>query len=349
MTKKSLLAAIYFFVVVLTIVSLSVELYLAYDYSRRLKGAREIAEGNVFISQRKIITGASDSLWDIPYQSYRPDSSVEVTLENGETYRVEINEHGFRTKSFSIYKSKDAIRVVAIGGSTTIQGLTNDMTYPAYMERLLKAEFPDKNIQVLNLGISGTKSEFWLERFDELLSYQPDIVVQYNGINDFAWNHIVHYAEKKPEIKIYNKSYLYQRLGLLDETTFDKHIVTTLDNFSRLKKRLEQRGIEYITSSFAMPRYDRVDQRFKHFLDKDAAGWGIGLGLKYYSNLYRLMQRHNALFKRYFVGKNVKHVLLDAHIYDQEFFIDSAHMSDRGIRLMAALFTRKVAVIIANN
>jgi hypothetical protein len=68
----------------------------------------------------------------------------------GERFRVEVNSLGFRTHEFAVPKPPGLLRVVCIGGSTTVAGRTNDETYPAHLERMLRARHPGLTIEVLN-------------------------------------------------------------------------------------------------------------------------------------------------------------------------------------------------------
>lgn len=65
--------------------------------------------------------------------------------------------------------------------------------YPKYAAKYLKEEFPDKDIEFLDLGISGNQTIDLVERLQsDFIDIQPDIVSILIGIND-TW----HRAESK--------------------------------------------------------------------------------------------------------------------------------------------------------
>ena len=57
--------------------------------------------------------------------------------------------------------------------------------YVSYLEERLTKAYPEKNIEVINAGISGNTTEQGLERLDrDVLSHNPDIVVICYGLNN---------------------------------------------------------------------------------------------------------------------------------------------------------------------
>ncbi len=79
-------------------------------------------------------------------------------------------------------------RVIAIGSSST-QGAgasSPKMRYPAQLSLALNQRFhPDKNFEVVNLGVGGEMASDMLARIDsEVLSLKPDLVIWQTGVND---------------------------------------------------------------------------------------------------------------------------------------------------------------------
>ncbi|HAN21343.1 MAG: hypothetical protein A2Y15_07120 [Clostridiales bacterium GWF2_36_10] len=65
--------------------------------------------------------------------------------------------------------------------------------YPKYAAELLKKEYPNKEFEFINLGISGDKAESLKARWQsDCVDLQPDIVSILLGVND-TW----HFAEKE--------------------------------------------------------------------------------------------------------------------------------------------------------
>jgi hypothetical protein len=94
--------------------------------------------------------------------------------------------HGFRVTKEIDYKNNSAIRIFAIGGSTTEQiHLDNNETWTAVLERNLQNK-TNKDLQVINAGVSGPRAEQHYATLLQVLKFKPNIVLFMVGIND--WN-----------------------------------------------------------------------------------------------------------------------------------------------------------------
>ena len=301
-------------------------------------------QSNVFVATA--MRESDDSLWLVPWQSYRPNSHLDHQLPSGERYTVSINSHGFRTKEFA-KKREGVIRIVAIGGSTTFQGVSNEATYPALLEGYLSAMFPEQSIEVLNLGISGTRAGYWAFKLDELIAYEPDIVIQYNAINDLSrpLYYERHYGEQG--IPWRYKSYLYQYLFPIDMTQYADVYAVPVDHFQSIRDRLAQSGIEYVASTFATPRPETAMPAFSSYLDLNTSfPWGLPLGLHDYNDLHRLVSTYNQYFLKAFEGGSMHYVRMDMAVDDARYFMDVCHMTPEGIALQAQAFLPVVADMI---
>jgi lysophospholipase L1-like esterase len=84
-------------------------------------------------------------------------------------------------------RGHDAIRIVALGDSTTEAGWEGNAksVYPERLERALEARGID--IEMINAGISNTTSRQAVERLDsDVRRFDPDYVIIQFGIND-SW------------------------------------------------------------------------------------------------------------------------------------------------------------------
>ena len=104
---------------------------------------------------------ADTDLWLEKWKRYRPGAEV-ATSHAGVDLQVRINAQGYRGSDFATPKTPGRIRIVCIGGSTTFQGIRDDITYPALLEQALRDSHPALDLEVLNLGISGTRSDHWV-------------------------------------------------------------------------------------------------------------------------------------------------------------------------------------------
>ncbi len=138
-----------------------------------------------------------------------------------------INADRFRGEPIDVDRPPGALRVFALGGSTTL-GVENRYadTYPALLHEMLRARFPNRIVEVQNAGGA------WWTTAHTLINYQlrvrefaPDVVIVFHGINDLyrsfspPWFAVGEYRSDYshylgPQIGI-----LGPQVGFLDEVT----------------------------------------------------------------------------------------------------------------------------------
>lgn len=96
------------------------------------------------------------------------------------------NRFGFREREFVTPKPEDAFRVMVLGDSLTWgAGLSPEQRYTSIAEAKLKAQFPDRTIEVLNFGIEGGPTiieQLILSKLADTV--EPDLVVVGFCLND---------------------------------------------------------------------------------------------------------------------------------------------------------------------
>lgn len=113
---------------------------------------------------------------------------------NLKTVEYTINSLGFRSPEFAPRRGKGVVRVIAVGGSSTMGLESPDgQTFPALLQRKLEEKFPQRKYEVINAGFVGYYSKHVLNLVrDELVSYDPDMILMYSAYNDTAHErHIV--------------------------------------------------------------------------------------------------------------------------------------------------------------
>jgi uncharacterized protein YjbI with pentapeptide repeats/lysophospholipase L1-like esterase len=100
--------------------------------------------------------------------------------------KIELNSKGFRGVEFSEIKEDNTIRIFTVGGSTTYgNGVSDEYTYPAILQKKINELKLEKNIEIINAGYGGawSKTETDLIK-NKLLQYEPDIFIIYDGWNE---------------------------------------------------------------------------------------------------------------------------------------------------------------------
>lgn len=74
---------------------------------------------------------------------------------------------------------KNTIRILCLGPCYTVGvGVSPEETYPIYLERILKEQYPDKAFVVFNKGVRGKNLFFFVEILDKfIVKYQPQIAI----------------------------------------------------------------------------------------------------------------------------------------------------------------------------
>lgn len=93
------------------------------------------------------------------------------------------NPQGFRGAPVDPEKPAGTLRVIAIGDSNTFGWAVDDgVNWPAQLETQLAAAHP--GVRVVNAGVWGYTLFQGRRRFDEILAFQPDVVLVSFGGND---------------------------------------------------------------------------------------------------------------------------------------------------------------------
>ncbi|HTX98388.1 MAG TPA: hypothetical protein VMG09_00070, partial [Bacteroidota bacterium] len=130
---------------------------------------------------------------------FGPDLSLFVPLEvNGKAYEVmnpAVSMRYFSRVDFrpatsldvlETPKSPDAFRIFCLGESTTVGfPYWYNAAFPSFLRDYLTRLCPGRKIEVVNLGMTATNSFTVLDEAREVLHYQPDAIVVYDGHNEF--------------------------------------------------------------------------------------------------------------------------------------------------------------------
>lgn len=125
-------------------------------------------------------------------------SLFRETLVNGKPYYTinpDVTKRYFRTiqvramvsnEMFEKGKGPDAYRIFCLGESSTLgYPYMFNGSFPSMLKDRLEAMWPDKNIEVVNLGITAVNSYTVADFTKELVGYRPDALLIYCGHNEF--------------------------------------------------------------------------------------------------------------------------------------------------------------------
>ena len=130
---------------------------------------------------------------------YGPDISLFTPIQaGGKTYMVMnpgVGKRYFPGTEFSPATSLDAFerekppgtyRIFCLGGSTTVgYPYWFNAAFSTFLRYRLHAIFPDRSIEVINLGLTATNSFTVLDIARDLSEAAPDLIIVYDGHNEF--------------------------------------------------------------------------------------------------------------------------------------------------------------------
>ncbi len=119
------------------IAGLAGELWLRLERRQAHLASERFRETNVFFSNGMESNVGNHSLWLRRWKEYKPGARAEV-VTGGVRFVIQMNSYGFRTHEFEVPKPEGVVRIICIGGSTTVAGRTNEDTYPALLETRLR-------------------------------------------------------------------------------------------------------------------------------------------------------------------------------------------------------------------
>jgi tetratricopeptide (TPR) repeat protein len=136
------------------------------------------------------------SLWLL---HYGPDLSLFKTeTVNGKLYYTlnpSIKNRYFNRINFNpdpspefflVSKPSGTFRIFVLGESTTAgYPYWYNGAFSCFLRDRLKTIFPEHSIEVINLGITATNSYSVLDISKDLMSYSPDLLIVYDGHNEF--------------------------------------------------------------------------------------------------------------------------------------------------------------------
>ena len=87
---------------------------------------------------------------------------------------------------FAVPKPAGAYRIFCLGGSTTAgYPYWFNGSFSSFLRDRLRAVFPEKKIEIINCGITATNSYTVNDMAAELVDYEPDLLIVYDGHNEF--------------------------------------------------------------------------------------------------------------------------------------------------------------------
>lgn len=147
--------------------------------------AVELGARIIEVVVRQVQLGGTSSRF-VSYQNVREVFAIENIA--GINYNVRTPHHPYILSGirFRAEKSANTFRVFCLGGSAAL-GWPHppDLSYPTFLSKKLQLLYPEKTIEVINAAASTYASYRVKVVFDEIIRYEPDLILLYSGNNEF--------------------------------------------------------------------------------------------------------------------------------------------------------------------
>jgi len=288
-----------------------------------------------------------------PFLPFAGRPNADYTFHNqrdSSTEHIQTNSYGFRSHEFPTVKGPKDYFIVCLGESTTYgEAASNDLTWPEVLERKLQQHYPDRHIEVFNMGTDMATSVVSVVNLALIGTHlRPDLVIAYHGYNDAA------------------------SIGTQNFRTDHSHFYTNLDP-SKVWRGIERSLPRWALSSYAIayaagasdlvfrlndlgnvvtqPRTDDPD-RFKGMeanlrnldtlssIAKGRGGTALFSTFQFTDGNNPFNREFNERLRRFFQQKGFEYVDQDALIpdYDDSINTDECHFTQKGREMMAENF-----------
>jgi len=278
----------------------------------------------------------SDDLWREKWFAYEPNKSLHAE-SGGRIFQVTINSRGFRSPEVLVPKPPGTFRIVCVGGSTTVEGFTDDTTYPALLQKRLEERYGTGVFEVVNAGVSGMRAADELRKLPEYLALEPDLLLEYNGINDLCWGVLPALESKAPAWRwwFWRSAFLRFHFDLpFQPSSFEmarRCRALVLPSLRELHAQAGAHGVDVAFVAFLHPDASVLDGDERDFFDDDLRRrWGRwSASLASYSRLVDAYDRELARMSAE-IGAGFFPIHAGFHAGAEE-FQDVCHMTEKGI------------------
>jgi len=312
-----------------------------------------------------------------PYEQYnsrtgRLELRPNIRYANARGQEFHINSKGFVGPEFADRPAPGVYRIIALGDSCTFATGFWQIGYPFQLERQLNKDAGSRRFEVINAGIEGYNSTFALARIrDELLRYQPNLVIIYIGWNDLMKTDPANAARVDEHAwlaELLDRSYLiraYKKLLFVNlrplvfrPAVEDSRTTTAFDHFVPVRYRTNLEGmVQLLTKqgvkpllvtlpTVVQPRMTSQElRRANVFFPYFAGAYGV-------APLLSLSRAYNRTIIG--VGREQSAEVVDLADYFERtkdttpYFWDTMHPNEQGGRVIAELLAERLRALQAH-
>lgn len=296
----------------------------------------------------------STSVYQDIYKRYRPNSYCDDYKQDFLHSMFWTNSIGLRDREITLPKPPGVFRILCIGGSTTVEGPHNELTYPKYLERMLRERLNTNAIEVVNCGVDAATLSTEYDRFPEFLALEPDMILHYNIINDLPA--ITQAAGDNAGLKsgLMGQLRVCGSYSMLLRTLFENWFVPpvreveeeitgqAMSIIGKMNDTARKKGVTFVACSFALPDIQKLSSRETIFFDNSFwSSYLIPFSSRYYK---QVVECHNALLLRFCTENHIPYIPVAEHLKGgMDLFSDICHLRIPGIEKKAEIICEHLA------
>jgi len=298
----------------------------------------------------------------LPYIPLENDSRKLFIFkpETNQTILVDYTQNslGFRTPERSYQKKENVKRIITLGGSTTWDGLDNDHTWPALLEKQLNQYYKNKkvSIEVINLAVDGAPSAESLVILSLLgVLYRPDLVISYDGVNDF-WTLTLLPQTIIPDYRNIMRKYEDHSNALqlkLPRWAFHSYLVSLVtkqwDEWRNPELNLRAQVFKYSggeTRNNAAPSGVYLYERNLRLMRGISSEYGSQFvaSIPHWVHMTRRLGYYDDTLRKFYRDNKMNFLDLQTALPHEDYSIhtDQVHWTEKGVEMMANEWSKKI-------
>jgi hypothetical protein len=307
-----------------------------------------------------VLASILDSKYEIMFRKYRGniyrDNRLDPLYPQFKTAAFWTNSRGFRADEVAVPKPRGVCRIVCIGGSTTVEGPRNDLTYPKLLEKQLREHFKTDRVEVLNCGVDALDSRGAMEQVEDYLAVEPDLVIDYAFVNDamtvrtLTAQHLASQGGAPLRSWLCKSRFLYAHFAPWLLPTPDE-LAPAIQEYTqshqrRILEEARKRGADLAVCSIAYPDFPKLPLREAWYYDNrySNVSWGQTDAPGY----MRVMDTYRDLSQAFCRQEGLLYIPVQEELKGgMESFADIAHLRLPGIRRKADIVFRHVKDYVA--
>jgi lysophospholipase L1-like esterase len=303
------------------------------------------------------------------------DSGLRIPARNRSTARINTDSRGLRSPELEVPKPDGRVRIAFLGGSSTFcaEVSRDEATWPHLVWQRLSEAHPELALDYANAGVGGySVAGSILNLRHRVAELSPDVIVVYHATNDMAMDAGRLARIQGLAVPDFTRESFLQRWSLA-WYLLEKNLVIknrqaqgTVDSPGRLvfepeelagdfRERLAQlvRACQEVSPTVAVATFSHRVRREQDSAARKEACSSALYYMPYMSpdGILATFEAYNASIRA--VAAETGALLLDGEYEvpgDDEHFVDTVHLTDRGCEVMAERIVRRLldAVVLGD-